>query len=114
MCGATSRTACTAAPRAGVPHRPRSPPARVTTLGRGEDNDVVLSDTSVSRRHARIVRTAEGFRIEDLDSFNGTAVGGVDLHGGAAGLADGTELSVGDVRLVFEQPRDTRIGSRTM
>ncbi|MFF2206227.1 FHA domain-containing protein [Streptomyces sp. NPDC058145] len=86
----------------------------VTTLGRGEDNDVVLSDGSVSRRHARVVRTGEGFRIEDLDSFNGTAVGGVDLHGGAAGLADGTELSVGDVRLVFEQPRDTRIGSRTM
>jgi putative peptide zinc metalloprotease protein len=39
----------------------------VTTLGRGEDNDMVLSDTSVSRRHARIVRTTEGFRIEDLD-----------------------------------------------
>ncbi|MFJ9819186.1 FHA domain-containing protein [Streptomyces sp. NPDC101151] len=86
----------------------------VTTLGRGEDNDVVLPDGSVSRRHARIVRTAEGFRIEDLDSFNGTAAAGVDLHGGAAQLADGTELSVGDVRLVFEQPRDTRIGSRTM
>ena len=86
----------------------------VTTLGRGADNDVALSDGSVSRRHARIVRTGEGFRVEDLDSFNGTAVGGVDLHGGAAPLADGTELSVGDVRLVFEQPRDARIGSRTM
>ncbi|MEU1400865.1 FHA domain-containing protein [Streptomyces sp. NPDC005728] len=88
--------------------------APVTTLGRGEDNDVVLSDGSVSRSHARIVRDADGFRIEDLDSFNGTAVAGVDLHGGAARLADGTELSVGDVRLVFEQPRDARIGSRTM
>ncbi|MGW0883902.1 FHA domain-containing protein [Streptomyces sp. NPDC002671] len=86
----------------------------VTTLGRGADNDVVLADGSVSRRHARIVRSSEGFRIEDLDSFNGTAVAGVELHGGAAGLADGTELSVGDVRLVFEQPRDARIGSRTM
>ncbi|MET7986532.1 FHA domain-containing protein [Streptomyces sp. NPDC005281] len=86
----------------------------LTTLGRGEDNDVVLPDGSVSRRHARIVRTESGFRIEDLDSFNGTAVAGVDLHGGAAQLADGTELSVGDVRLVFEHPRDARIGSRTM
>ncbi|WP_051926913.1 FHA domain-containing protein [Streptomyces durhamensis] len=86
----------------------------ITTLGRGADNDVVLADGSVSRRHGRIVRTDEGFRIEDLDSFNGTAVAGVELHGGVAGLADGTELSVGDVRLVFEQPRDARIGSRTM
>ncbi|MFF5024726.1 FHA domain-containing protein [Streptomyces collinus] len=87
---------------------------RVTTLGRGEDNDLVLADGSVSRRHARVVRTADGFRIEDLDSFNGTAVGGADLHGGTATLSDGAELSVGDVRLVFEQPRDARIGSRTM
>ncbi|MFI0965800.1 FHA domain-containing protein [Streptomyces sp. NPDC021080] len=85
----------------------------VTTLGRGADSDVVLSDASVSRRHARIVRTESGFRVEDLDSFNGTAVAGVDLHGGAAHLADGTELSVGDVRLVFEQPRDAHIGQRT-
>ncbi|MFE9880860.1 FHA domain-containing protein [Streptomyces sp. NPDC005784] len=85
----------------------------VTTLGRGADSDVVLPDASVSRRHARIVRTESGFRIEDLDSFNGTAVAGVDLHGAAAHLADGTELSVGDVRLVFEQPRDAHIGQRT-
>ncbi|MFF4542099.1 FHA domain-containing protein [Streptomyces aureus] len=85
----------------------------VTTLGRGADSDVVLADASVSRRHARIVRTESGFRIEDLDSFNGTAVAGVDLHGGAAHLADGTELSVGDIRLVFEQPREAHIGQRT-
>ncbi|MFF4549468.1 FHA domain-containing protein [Streptomyces sp. NPDC001435] len=85
----------------------------VTTLGRGADNDVVLSDASVSRSHARIVRTESGFRVEDLDSFNGTAVTGVDLHGGAAHLADGTELSVGDVRLLFEQPRAAHIGQRT-
>lgn len=85
----------------------------VTTLGRGADSDVVLPDSSVSRRHARIVRTESGFRIEDLDSFNGTAVAGVDLHGGAAHLADGTELSIGDVRLVFEQPRGAHIGQRT-
>ncbi|MET8448918.1 FHA domain-containing protein [Streptomyces sp. NPDC005209] len=85
----------------------------VTTLGRGADNDVVLPDASVSRSHARIVRTESGFRVEDLDSFNGTAVAGVDLHGGAAHLADGTELSVGDVRLLFEQPREAHIGQRT-
>ncbi|MEU6219355.1 FHA domain-containing protein [Streptomyces sp. NPDC047022] len=85
----------------------------VTSLGRGADNDVVLSDGSVSRRHARIVRTESGFRIEDLDSFNGTSVAGADLHGGVAHLADGTELSIGDVRMVFEQPREGHIGQRT-
>ncbi|WP_405721272.1 FHA domain-containing protein [Streptomyces sp. NBC_01537] len=88
---------------------------QLTTLGRDADNDIVLPDASVSRRHARIVRTDTGFRVEDLDSFNGTAVGELSLHGGSALLSDGAEVSVGDVRLVFEQPRDAgRIGSRTM
>ncbi|MFJ7069635.1 FHA domain-containing protein [Streptomyces sp. NPDC101115] len=87
---------------------------QVTTLGRDAGSDVVLSDGSVSRRHARVVRDGSGFRIEDLDSFNGTSVAGVNLHGGSARLDDGAELSVGDVRMVFEQPRDPRIGSRTM
>ncbi|MEV5973381.1 FHA domain-containing protein [Streptomyces sp. NPDC051921] len=86
----------------------------VTTLGRDGENDVVLSDGSVSRRHARVVRDGAGFRVEDLDSFNGTTVAGETLHGGSARLQDGAELCVGDVRLVFEQPRDARIGSRTM
>ena len=47
----------------------------VTTIGRSPDNDIVLDDASVSRHHARVVRNAEGFHLEDLNSFNGTTIG---------------------------------------
>lgn len=45
-------------------------------LGRYPFCDIVLPSHSVSRQHARIVREAEGFYIEDLNSLNGTFVNG--------------------------------------
>jgi hypothetical protein len=44
------------------------------TIGRDITNDVVVSDPEVSRHHARLVRTATGYAIEDLRSTNGTFV----------------------------------------
>lgn len=41
-------------------------------LGRGSDNDVDLDDDSVSRRHALIVGTPDGFILRDLHSDKGT------------------------------------------
>ncbi len=45
-------------------------------IGRSADCQVVIDDKSVSRQHARILRTKEGFVIEDLASTNGTYVNG--------------------------------------
>jgi predicted component of type VI protein secretion system len=45
------------------------------TLGR-DGCDVVLSDPEVSRRHAVVAESPEGFTIEDLGSTNGTWVNG--------------------------------------
>lgn len=44
------------------------------TIGRDITNDIVINDAEVSRHHARLVRTAAGFTIEDLRSTNGTFV----------------------------------------
>ncbi|MFC1863460.1 adenylate/guanylate cyclase domain-containing protein [Thermodesulfobacteriota bacterium] len=44
------------------------------TIGRGKDNDIVLLDNTSSRNHARIVKTAAGYQLTDLGSFNGTQV----------------------------------------
>jgi pSer/pThr/pTyr-binding forkhead associated (FHA) protein len=49
----------------------------VTSLGSGTDNDLVLRDSSISRHHARLEDTEEGFRLRDLGSTNGTWVNGV-------------------------------------
>jgi diguanylate cyclase (GGDEF)-like protein len=49
-------------------------PASLTTIGRDESCHLILPDASVSRCHATIQRTAEGYRIEDRGSTNGTFV----------------------------------------
>jgi len=45
-------------------------------IGRGEACDIQLEDPLVSRRHARVITSAAGTGIEDLDSANGLYVNG--------------------------------------
>ncbi|MFK8113782.1 MAG: diguanylate cyclase [Rubripirellula sp.] len=45
-------------------------------LGRDESCDLVLNDGSVSRQHATISVSEEGYVLEDLDSTNGTLING--------------------------------------
>jgi len=42
------------------------------TIGRAPDNNIVLPDPTVSRRHVRITSTPSGLMVEDLGSTNGT------------------------------------------
>jgi ABC transport system ATP-binding/permease protein len=52
-------------------------PVKALRIGRAPDNDVVVSDLSVSRYHAELRRTSRGeFEIVDLDSHNGTYLNG--------------------------------------
>jgi serine phosphatase RsbU (regulator of sigma subunit) len=72
----------------------------VTILGRGAVCDIPLEDHQVSYRHARIVRTGEGYLIEDLGSTNGTRVGDHDLTGKVR-LRDGDRIEIGATRFAF-------------
>jgi pSer/pThr/pTyr-binding forkhead associated (FHA) protein len=69
------------------------PLAGETVIGRDETADVTLADRSVSRNHAVIEKTDQGYAIRDLDSKNGTWVNGV-LVDGSVPLKDGDEVSV--------------------
>lgn len=46
------------------------------TMGRQSDNDLVLFDSRVSRRHARILKSPQGYVLEDAGSRHGTFVNG--------------------------------------
>jgi DNA-binding response OmpR family regulator len=64
-----------------------------TTIGRWEDNDIVVDDRWVSRTHARIRREGDQYVVVDLGSKNGTFVNGQRIVGPVA-LSDGDEIQV--------------------
>jgi hypothetical protein len=70
-------------------------------LGRSRDCDIVLDDAGVSRRHAHILPTAEGWAIEDLGSTNGVRVNGEQIYG-AHPLRVADRIEVGSTEIVFE------------
>lgn len=61
--------------------------------------DIVLSDESVSRQHAKIRREGDEFFIYDLASTNGTFVNGELVI--RAPLRDGDRISMGNTELIF-------------
>ena len=69
------------------------------TVGRAAECAVYLRDPSVSRQHARLERSGDGWRIVDTQSRNGVSVRGARVP--AAGLSDGEEFLVGEVHLRF-------------
>jgi transcriptional regulator with GAF, ATPase, and Fis domain len=69
------------------------------TIGSGSHNDLVIEDSTVSKRHCEIVVDQTGYQIRDLDSTNGTLVQGVRVS--SAHLAPGSEIQLGKTRIVF-------------
>jgi two-component system, cell cycle response regulator len=74
-------------------------PAGEHTLGRSTDADIRLDDEGVSRLHAKMVRTDDGFvQLHDLESTNGTYVNGAKVREFA--LSDGDRIQVGSVTIL--------------
>jgi pSer/pThr/pTyr-binding forkhead associated (FHA) protein len=79
----------------------------VVNIGRGEFNDIVIADPSVSTSHAKLQRRDDIWMLTDLDSTNGTFVEGERLTGEVA-LGPGTTVKFGEVAVLFE-PLDEAI-----
>lgn len=46
-------------------------------VGRGAECGLMIEDPRVSKQHARLAWNGTGWRLEDLDSKDGTSVGGI-------------------------------------
>ncbi|MFN9789301.1 MAG: FHA domain-containing protein, partial [Pirellulaceae bacterium] len=69
------------------------------TIGRGEENDLVLTDTEVSRNHSSIRPWDQGWILEDLRSSNGSFVNGQRCD--QRKLEHGDRIQLGQTLLIF-------------
>ena len=70
-------------------------------LGRRDTCDIVLSDSSISRRHAQFEKNSGRFWITDLNSTNGTSVNGLPIE--KTELTSGDVITVGNTVLIFKE-----------
>src|SRR2546421_2955450 len=76
------------------------------TLGRALEADVRVNDSRASRLHARITTERDEstgetrYRLNDLDSTNGTILNGIRIN--SAFLQDGDKFEIGDQLIRFE------------
>ena len=71
----------------------------VVRAGRHPESDIFLDDITVSRRHAEFVRSADGYRVRDVGSLNGTYLNRERIED--ALLVNGDEVQIGKFKLVF-------------
>jgi HD-GYP domain-containing protein (c-di-GMP phosphodiesterase class II) len=76
--------------------------------GRLATLEIVLDDSSVSRRHAELRHTPGGWRVRDLGSTNGTYLNGARLGAGEWPLRAHDIVRCGNVTLVVDQICDGR------
>jgi len=77
----------------------------VARLGRDMDNDLVLLDEGVSRRHARVERSGDNWIVMDVGSRNGTLLNGKPLSG-VKRLKNGDVIKLGSAMVKYLSGQD--------
>ena len=78
----------------------------LVTIGTLSENDLTLTDPTVSRSHAVVEEKADGYALRDLNSTNGTFLDGVRIREGY--LAAGAVIRLGQTEVTFS-PMEERI-----
>jgi transcriptional regulator with GAF, ATPase, and Fis domain len=97
-----TRVEVTSGPNAGLSLDFAASSVRV---GTEDDNELILTDDSVSRRHCEISATAEGVRVRDTQSTNGIIANGIRVYD--ALLTGQVTLKLGDTALTITPLGDT-------
>jgi pSer/pThr/pTyr-binding forkhead associated (FHA) protein len=77
-----------------------------SVIGRNPDSTIFLDDVTVSRKHAEIEATHDGYAIRDCGSLNGTYVNRERIS--ELVLHTGDEVQIGKFRLIFLSALDRR------
>ena len=80
--------------------------ADVIRVGKAPENDLMITDDTVSRVHFEIVRDAKGYLLRDLKSTNGTFLDGAEIK--EAYIRAGSVIAAGAAELKFT-PFEERI-----
>ncbi|TXD43778.1 FHA domain-containing protein [Lujinxingia vulgaris] len=76
------------------------------TIGRTDENFILLSDASISRRHAIIARHGDLYSVVDCGSSNGTRLNGKAVQSQQA-LSPGDRVEFGNLEFVFVEGNAT-------
>jgi FHA domain/DUF1707 SHOCT-like domain len=76
------------------------------TIGRDASCDLAIADMTVSRQHAQLERTPDGWLLSDLESTNGTRVNGWRVRGQVP-VKVGDLVSFGNLEVIFSRSDDT-------
>lgn len=87
------------------------PLGRLTRIGRRATSDIVLDDSTVSRRHALVLERADGPVIADDRSLNGVYVNGTRVR--EAPLRHGDEVRIGDRIMRYLEVSPARRNARS-
>ncbi|MGI9293390.1 MAG: FHA domain-containing protein [Pseudomonadales bacterium] len=79
-------------------------------IGRGQDNDIVLSDSSVSKKHAQLAFNNDQWVITDLNSSNGVLIN--DQRVDDATLQNCDMVKLGRLEFLFESENEKTSGER--
>ena len=82
----------------------------IITIGRDQQNDIVIAHPLASRRHATLERDTTGYIVRDLKSTNGTYVNGeviADMHR----LNSDDIVIIGASEIIFVDPEATQRGN---
>jgi ABC-type multidrug transport system ATPase subunit len=71
------------------------------SIGRAENNDIVLDGLQISNRHARLIQSGSGVAIEDFNSTNGVYINGARVSRQA--IAPGDHVQIGSFLLQIDQ-----------
>ncbi len=78
------------------------------TIGRDSDNNIAITDSFLSGRHAMFMRQDRSYFIKDLDTTNGTFVNGEKLADTPMQLKDGDKIQIGQLNFLYVAGREVK------